>query len=173
MMYLSKGDRVTLIKNILSNLPTYFMPLFPLLAGVANRIEKLHRDFLWGGLSEEFKFHLVSWFNVYSPIFERGLGVQSLLVFNCALLGGYVHEREAWWRLWWISNLAVHGVGGVLMSLLGRMGWSYGRISGGVRRCFLVMPDLRWEMASRLDFGMIWVGIRPLKLFWIYIVLLV
>lgn len=31
----------TLIKSTLSNLPTYFMSLFPLLAGVANRIEKL------------------------------------------------------------------------------------------------------------------------------------
>lgn len=42
---------------------------------VANRIEKLRRDFSWGGLDEEFKFHLVSWFKVCSPIFEGGLGV--------------------------------------------------------------------------------------------------
>jgi hypothetical protein len=42
-MYLSKGGRVTLIKNTLSNLPTFFLSLFPNLASVANRIEKLHR----------------------------------------------------------------------------------------------------------------------------------
>jgi len=53
---------------------------------VANPIEKLHRDFLWGGLGEEFKFHLVSWSNVCSSIFEGGLGVQNLLVFNYVLL---------------------------------------------------------------------------------------
>jgi hypothetical protein len=29
-------------------------------ASVANRIEKLYRDFLWGGLGDEFKFHLVN-----------------------------------------------------------------------------------------------------------------
>jgi hypothetical protein len=45
-MYLLKGGRVTLIKNTLSNLPTYFLSLFPLLVGVTNRIEKLQCDFL-------------------------------------------------------------------------------------------------------------------------------
>ena len=39
--YLSKGGRVTLIKSTLSNLPTYFLSLFPIPASVANRIEKL------------------------------------------------------------------------------------------------------------------------------------
>ena len=35
-LYLSKGGRVTLIKSTLSNLPTYFLSLFPILASVAN-----------------------------------------------------------------------------------------------------------------------------------------
>jgi hypothetical protein len=59
-MYLFKGGRVTFIKSTLSNLPSYFFSLFPILANFANRIEKLHGDFLWGGLGEEFKYHLVS-----------------------------------------------------------------------------------------------------------------
>jgi hypothetical protein len=58
---MSKGGRLTLIKSTLSNLPTYFLPLFPILVSVANRLEKLQRDFLWGGLNEEPKFHLVKW----------------------------------------------------------------------------------------------------------------
>jgi len=45
-MYLSKGGRVILIKNTLSNLPAYLLSLFPIPSSVANRIEKLHRDFL-------------------------------------------------------------------------------------------------------------------------------
>ena len=40
-MYWSKGGGVTLIKSTLSDMPTYFMSLFPLLVGVANHIEKL------------------------------------------------------------------------------------------------------------------------------------
>ena len=46
-LYLSKGGRVTLIKSTLSNLPTYFLSLFPIPATVANRIEKLQKNFLW------------------------------------------------------------------------------------------------------------------------------
>jgi hypothetical protein len=37
-LYLSKGGRITLIKSTLSNLPTYFLPLFPIPIGVSNRI---------------------------------------------------------------------------------------------------------------------------------------
>lgn len=44
-LYLSNGGRTTLIKNALSNLPTYFLSLFPPPVGVANRIEKLQCDF--------------------------------------------------------------------------------------------------------------------------------
>jgi hypothetical protein len=31
---------------------------------VVKRIEKIQRDFLWGGVGDEFKFHLVNWSNV-------------------------------------------------------------------------------------------------------------
>jgi hypothetical protein len=41
-MYLSKGGRVTFIKSTRSNLPMYFMSLFPFPVGVANCVEKLH-----------------------------------------------------------------------------------------------------------------------------------
>ena len=53
-LYLAKGGKVTLIKSTLSNLPTYFLSLFPIPVGVARRLEKLQRDFLWSGLGEEF-----------------------------------------------------------------------------------------------------------------------
>ena len=63
-MYLSKGGRVTLIKSTLSSLPIYFMSLFPIPVSVARRIDKIQRDFLWGGMGDKKKFHLVKWSQV-------------------------------------------------------------------------------------------------------------
>ena len=101
-MYLSKGGRVTLITSTLSNLPNYFLSLFSIPASVANQIEKLQRDFLWGGISDEQKFHLVKWATVCTPIASGGLGIRKVRTFNEALLGKWLWrfgmERVALWR---------------------------------------------------------------------------
>jgi hypothetical protein len=84
---LSKEGRSTLIKSTLSNLPTYYLSLFPIPLGVANRIEKLQRDFLWGGMKEEFKFHLVNWSTMSTICLSLqygGLRVRNLIKFNQA-----------------------------------------------------------------------------------------
>jgi hypothetical protein len=89
-LYLSKGGKVTLIKSTLSNLPTYFLSLFLILAGVALRLEKLQRDFLWSGLGTEEKFHLVSWPKICEPVCRGGLAIKNLQSFNQALLGKWL-----------------------------------------------------------------------------------
>ena len=54
-LYLSKGDRLTLLKSTLSSLPTYYLSLFTIPTSVANRIEKMQWNFLWGGMEDESK----------------------------------------------------------------------------------------------------------------------
>lgn len=73
--------RLTLLKSLLSSLPMYVMHLFTIPTYVANRIEKLLRYllfFLFGGggcLRDDFKFHLVGWNTLCSPLKDGGLGV--------------------------------------------------------------------------------------------------
>ena len=86
-MYLSKGGRVTLIKSTLSSLPTYFMSPFPILVSVARCLDKIQRDFLWRGMGDKKKFHLVKWSQVSQPLKLGGLGFRNLTMFNRALLG--------------------------------------------------------------------------------------
>uniref|UniRef100_A0A2N9GX79 Reverse transcriptase domain-containing protein n=1 Tax=Fagus sylvatica TaxID=28930 RepID=A0A2N9GX79_FAGSY len=101
-LYLSKGGRLTLIKSTLSSLPTYFLSLFPIPSSVAKRIKKIQRDFLWGGIGEEFKYHLVNWRTVCTPIPMGGLGIRQTIPFNQALMGKWLWrfatENNAFWR---------------------------------------------------------------------------
>jgi hypothetical protein len=101
-LYLSKGGRLTLIKSKLSNLPTYYMSLFPVPMSVAKRIEKIKREFLWGGMGDDKKLHLVSWNQVCCPLRAGGLGIWNISKFNQALMGKwlwrYATEREALWH---------------------------------------------------------------------------
>ena len=101
-LYLSKSGRVTLIKSTLSSLPTYLLSLFPMLTSLVNCIEKLKRYFLWGGLGEEKRFHLLRGDKVCLPLQNGGLAIKNLRLFNQALLGKWIWRfgsgRDLLWR---------------------------------------------------------------------------
>jgi hypothetical protein len=168
-LYLSKGGRVTLIHSTLSSIPTYFLSLFLIPVSVAKKLERLQREFLWSGLGDETKFHLVNWNRVCSPIKVGGLGVRNIIKFNQALLGKWIwrfsQERDAFWRLvievkygsvrggW--SSLPATGSYGVSVWKFIRRGWDN------------LAKYLRFEVGegSHISFWHdLWCGNRPLKL---------
>jgi hypothetical protein len=141
-LYLSKGGRLTLIKSTLSSLPTYFLSLFPIPSSVAKRIEKIQRDFLWGGLGEEFKYHLVNWRTICTPLPMGGLGIRQTIPFNQALLGKWLWrfatENTAFWRQVIVSKYGV-----------GNGDWYTKEDRGGYGVCLWKHIRLGWQQFSR------------------------
>ncbi|RVW64329.1 Transposon TX1 uncharacterized 149 kDa protein [Vitis vinifera] len=100
--YLSFGGRITLIQSCLTHMPCYFLSLFKIPASVAAKIERLQRDFLWSGVREGKRDHLVSWDVVCKSKAKGGLGFGKIVLRNVALLGKwlwrYPREGSALWH---------------------------------------------------------------------------
>ena len=100
--YISKGRRLMLIRSTLSSLSIYFLSLFQMPRIVWLRLEKIQRNFLWGGRTLDSKPRLVKWDTICSDIRKGGLGVRHLHSLNKALLCKWIwrfaSEMEAFWR---------------------------------------------------------------------------
>ncbi|KAJ0561825.1 putative RNA-directed DNA polymerase [Helianthus annuus] len=89
---LSYGGRITLIKSVLSALPTYYFSLYKAPMKVIKQLERLRKDFLWGSDPEHEKMSWVAWQRIMAPIELGGVGIWSLKEANTALLAKW------WWR---------------------------------------------------------------------------
>ena len=98
---LSKGGRLILLCSILANLLIYFMSMFTIPRIVKLGLEKVQRDFLWGGALEK-KIHLVKWSIVCKTKSKGGLGIRSLLLLNNAFLckwcWRFSSEKDLLWK---------------------------------------------------------------------------
>ncbi|KAL6331568.1 hypothetical protein AAG906_011508 [Vitis piasezkii] len=112
--FISKGGRITLIRSTLVSMPIYLMSLLRMPRVVRMRLEKIQRDFLWGGGVLEKRPHLVKWVVVCSYKKKGGLGIRNLSILNRALLckwsWRFAVERESFWKLI-ISRKEGYGVG--------------------------------------------------------------
>ena len=84
--FISKGGRMTLIRSTLSSMPIYLMSLLRIPRAVSLRLERIQRDFLWGGGALKKKPHLVKWDTVCLDKSKGGLGVRRLSILSRALL---------------------------------------------------------------------------------------
>ena len=85
--FLSIAGRLTLLNSILSSLPVHFMSVLKLPEWVILKIDKIRRNFLWHGVTDQKKgFNLVDWEVVCTPKHLGGLGVLGLRAFNKAML---------------------------------------------------------------------------------------
>ena len=74
--------RLTLIKNVLLSIPTYFRSLFPVPSSIATKLESNQRKSLWGYFGSDFRYHLVRWNIVKHPMLDGGSVVRDLKIFN-------------------------------------------------------------------------------------------
>ncbi|KAF5789658.1 putative RNA-directed DNA polymerase [Helianthus annuus] len=89
---LSYGGRLTLLKSVLSALPTYYFSLFRAPMEIIKELERLRRDFLWGNTPEHHRTTWVAWNDIMAPKEMGGAGIGSLKEANIALLAKW------WWR---------------------------------------------------------------------------
>ncbi|GJY14964.1 hypothetical protein Tco_0385386 [Tanacetum coccineum] len=88
--FLLMAGRIVLLNAILNSLPIHYMSLFKAPVTVIKQLERLRRQFLWGGSSRKKKLHLVAWSIVCKLKELGGLGVVPLHIKNFALLA-------SWW----------------------------------------------------------------------------
>ena len=100
--YISKGGRITLIRGTLSSLPIYHLSLFRMPQKVCARLERILRQFLWGGNAPERKIPLVRWAMMCLEKSKCGIGLKSFSKLNKALLSKwswrFANDINALWR---------------------------------------------------------------------------
>lgn len=101
---LNKAGRLTLVKSVLTTLPTYYIQLQWLPSSICSHIDRVSRNFLWKGNSDK-GIHLVGWGKITLPKKKGGLGVQSSREANTALLGKLVWELHQNPNKLWVSML--------------------------------------------------------------------
>nr|GEY87991.1 reverse transcriptase domain, reverse transcriptase zinc-binding domain protein [Tanacetum cinerariifolium]GEZ40503.1 reverse transcriptase domain, reverse transcriptase zinc-binding domain protein [Tanacetum cinerariifolium] len=68
---MSYGGRLTLVKSVLGSLPLYYFLMFRVPSCMIKSLERIHKDFFWGGVGEGKRLPWVKWDSVISS-YEAG-----------------------------------------------------------------------------------------------------
>ncbi|QHO46030.1 LINE-1 retrotransposable element ORF2 protein [Arachis hypogaea] len=98
---LSLAGRNTLVKSVLSSIPSYTMQTAFLPKATCNAIDKKCRNFFWGDTNQTRKIHLVSWKKVCEPKKSGGLGIHRASTLNHSFMTkvgwGLIENKNALW----------------------------------------------------------------------------
>lgn len=83
---LSRAGKLTMLKSVLSAIPTYPMSCFQLPISLCKRIQSVLTRFWWDGIDEKKKICWVAWDKLTEPKALGGLGLRDIQRFNQALL---------------------------------------------------------------------------------------
>ncbi|CAL2243105.1 unnamed protein product [Prunus armeniaca] len=98
---LSMAGRITLIQAVTSSTPIYAMQTTKLLMSICDDLDRIHRNFLWGGSARQSKVHLCQWDLVCRPKHKGGLGLQKTSLMNQAMLGKIGRRLHAKYKGLW------------------------------------------------------------------------
>jgi len=83
---LSFGGKITLAKSVLGSLPSYYLSIFVAPMGVLESLEKIRRQFIWGGSDQKGGICWVTWEKITASKELGGLGLGSIRDLNLSLL---------------------------------------------------------------------------------------
>ncbi|GJX62887.1 RNA-directed DNA polymerase, eukaryota, reverse transcriptase zinc-binding domain protein [Tanacetum coccineum] len=114
---LSIGGRLSLIKAVLGNLPTYFMSLYWMPISIQNRLESIRNRFFIGGDMGDKKITWVRWKSCLASKVMGGLDIGSIYAFNAALLFKWIWRFINNSKALWVNVVKeIHGQEGGLGS---------------------------------------------------------
>ncbi|CAL9017859.1 unnamed protein product, partial [Prunus brigantina] len=95
--FLSLAGKATLIQAVTASIPIYAMQTTKLPVSVCDDLDKLNRNFFWGGGEKKQKIHLCQWDLVCRPKSKGGMGFKKTAAMNQAMLakiGWRLHNKD-------------------------------------------------------------------------------
>ncbi|GKA04369.1 RNA-directed DNA polymerase, eukaryota, reverse transcriptase zinc-binding domain protein [Tanacetum coccineum] len=131
---LSVGGRLSLIKSVLGNLPTYYMSIYMMPVSIQYKSDMMRNHYFIGGESGEKKTTWVKWKKCLASKKFGGLGIGSIFALNIGLLFKWI-----WRSLSQPSDLWVK----VIKNIYG--------LNGGIFYVFVPDTDRGCNIANRLS----------------------
>lgn len=86
---LNQAGRTTFTRASLNSIPTHVMQYIQLPHKIAQQVDNIQRDFIWGTTNERRMMHMIKWEVITQPKYSGGLGIHKTSTKNdtmhCAL----------------------------------------------------------------------------------------